>query len=187
MRKFFPLLIGILLLAPGVFAQSQATTGNIEGRVVDPQGAAVPNVSVTAKSQDTGAEKTAQSSDEGNFVLPLLPPGNYTVTTVAGQGFGVSSYENVRVTVGAKTTLEVGLSASGSVNVVDVNAEGQGVETTRTSISSTVEERRVINLPTNGRNFLEFRNLNARHRPRPDQKRRFGGRRAKRNFEQLTD
>ena len=46
MRKFFPLLMGILLLAAGVFAQSQATTGNIEGRIVDPQGAAVPNVSV---------------------------------------------------------------------------------------------------------------------------------------------
>ena len=42
---------------------------------------------------------------------------------------------------------------------MDVNAEGQGVETTRTSISSTVDERRVINLPTNGRNFLDFATL----------------------------
>ncbi len=156
MKKVFPLLFGILLFSQMLFAQSQATTGNIEGRVVDPQGAAVPNVTVTAKSQDTGAEKTVQSSGEGNFVLPLLPPGNYTVTTAAAQGFGASTYENVKVTVGSKTTLEIALSAGGSVNVVDVNAEGQGVETTRTSISSTVEERRVINLPTNGRNFLDF-------------------------------
>ncbi len=156
MRKVFPLLIGILLLVGGAFAQSQATTGNIEGRVIDPQGAAVPNVAVTAKSQDTGASKTTQSSGEGNFVLPLLPPGTYTVTTAAVQGFGASTYENVKVTVGAKTTLELALSVGGSVNVVDVNAEGQGVETTRTSISSTVEEIRVRNLPTNGRNFLDF-------------------------------
>ncbi|MGI8786663.1 MAG: TonB-dependent receptor [Pyrinomonadaceae bacterium] len=156
MRKLLVILTGILLFATGAFAQSQATTGNIEGRVVDPQGAAVPNVTVTAKSQDTGASKTAQSSSEGNFVLPLLPPGIYTVTTAAGQGFGASTYENIKVTVGAKTNVDIDLSAGGSVNVVDVNAEGQGVETTRTSISTTVEERRVINLPTNGRNFLDF-------------------------------
>ncbi len=53
MRKIFPLLMGILMLVGNVFAQSQATTGNIEGRVADPQGAAVPGVSVTATNQDT--------------------------------------------------------------------------------------------------------------------------------------
>ncbi|HXH68785.1 MAG TPA: TonB-dependent receptor [Pyrinomonadaceae bacterium] len=156
MRRFFPLLIGILLLAQIVSAQSQATTGNIEGRVVDTNGAAVANVTVTAKSQDTGLEKNVTTTEDGNFVLPFLPPGNYTVTTAAGQGFGASTYENVKVTVGAKNTLEIALSAGGAVNVVDVSVDGQGVETTRTSISSTVEERRVINLPTNGRNFLDF-------------------------------
>ena len=156
MQKLLPLLFGILLVAQTILGQSQATTGNIEGRVVDQQGAAVPNVSVTATSQETGLEKTVQSNDEGNFVLPLLPPGNYRVVTAATGGFATTTYENVRVTVGAKSTLEIALSASGSVNVVDVSAEGQGVETTRTSISSTVDERRVINLPTNGRNFLDF-------------------------------
>ncbi len=156
MRKLFPLLIGILLLASGAFAQSQATTGNIEGRVADSNGAAVPNVTVTAISQDTGLQKTAQSNDEGNFVLPLLPPGNYKVATSATTGFSPTTYENVKVTVGAKNTLDIVLTAGGSVNVVDVSAEGQGVETTRTSISSTVEELRVRNLPTNGRNFLDF-------------------------------
>ncbi len=156
MRKLFLFLFGLILFTPGAFAQSQATTGNIEGRVVDSQGAAVADITVNAKSQDTGAEKNAQTSDEGNFILPLLSPGNYTVTTAAGRGFGATTYENVRVTVGAKNTLEIALSAGGSVNVVDVNAEGQGVEATRTSISSTVDESRVVNLPTNGRNFLDF-------------------------------
>ncbi|MDQ2746002.1 MAG: TonB-dependent receptor [Acidobacteriota bacterium] len=155
-RKVLPIFTGIILFAAGIFAQSQATTGNIEGRIVDTQGAAVPNVTVTATSQDNGLQKTAQSNNEGNFILPLLPPGIYKVETTALQGFAASTYENIKVTVGAKATLEVALSVSGSVNVVDVNAEGQGVETTRTSISTTVEERRVINLPTNGRNFLDF-------------------------------
>ena len=158
-RRILPIIIGILLLAAGVFAQSQATTGNIEGRVVDQNGAAVANVTVTATNQDTGLQKTATTTGEGNFVLPLLPSGNYRVVTSAVQGFSPATYENVRVTVGAKSSLEINLSAGGSVNVVDVNAEGQGVETTRTSISTTIDERRVINLPTNGRNFLDFATL----------------------------
>ena len=156
MQKFLSLFSALFLFSTVVFAQSQATTGNIEGRIVDAQGAAVPNVTVTATSQDNGLQKTAQSNGEGNFILPLLPPGIYKVETTALQGFAASTYENIKVTVGAKTALEVTLTAGGSVNVVDVNAEGQGVETTRTSISTTVEERRVINLPTNGRNFLDF-------------------------------
>ena len=156
MQKLSLFLTAILLFVASAFAQSQATTGNIEGRVIDPNGAAVANVTVTATNQDTGFEKTAQTTDEGNFVLPLLQPGIYKVTTTAASGFAAATYENVKVTVGAKNTLEIALTAGGSTNVVDVSAEGQGVETTRTSISSTVDEKRVINLPTNGRNFLDF-------------------------------
>jgi Carboxypeptidase regulatory-like domain/TonB dependent receptor len=156
MKKLLLFLFVLSLFTTAASAQSQATTGNIEGRVVDAQGAAVPNVTVTATSQDTGLQKTAQSNDDGNFILPLLPPGTYKVETTALQGFAVSTYENIKVTVGAKSSLEITLTAGGSVNVVDVSAEGQGVETTRTSISSTVDERRVTNLPTNGRNFLDF-------------------------------
>ncbi|MEO8573932.1 MAG: TonB-dependent receptor, partial [Pyrinomonadaceae bacterium] len=141
------------------FGQSQSTTGNIEGRVVDQNGAVVPRVSVSATNQDTGLNKTAVTNGDGNYTFVLLPPGNYKVETAAMQGFAASTYENVKVTVGAKNTLEITVSAGGTSVVVDVNAEGQGVETTRTSISSTVDETRVLNLPTNGRNFLDFATL----------------------------
>lgn len=156
MRKLIFLLASTLCLITFSFGQSQSTTGNIEGRVVDQNGAVVPGVTVTATNQDTGLSKVVQSDDEGNYIFVLLPPGNYRVETAAALGFGPAKYENVRVTVGAKTTVEIALAAGATVNVVDVNAEGQGVETTRTSISSTVDERRVMNLPTNGRNFLDF-------------------------------
>ncbi|HEX9544479.1 MAG TPA: TonB-dependent receptor [Pyrinomonadaceae bacterium] len=151
-------LLAVLVLTTAIcaFAQSQATTGNIEGTVVDPNGAVVPNVTVTATNVDTGFEKTAQTNDDGTFVLPFLQPGNYKVTTAAVSGFAAATYENVKITVGAKNTVQVVLTAGGTVNVVNVEAHGEGVETTRTSVSSTVSERRVINLPTNGRNFLDF-------------------------------
>ncbi|HVE57711.1 MAG TPA: TonB-dependent receptor [Pyrinomonadaceae bacterium] len=158
MRKILPFLIGIILFAASAFAQSQATTGNIEGRVLDPNGAVVPNVNVSATNKDTGFGKTGMADGEGNFVFVLLPPGNYKVEAKAS-GFQPATYDNVTVSVGGKTVLEITLSVGTGTTVVDVQAEGATVETSRTSISSTVDERRVINLPTNGRNFLDFATL----------------------------
>ena len=159
MRKIVVLSFAIIFCAISSFAQSQSTTGNIEGRVIDQNGAVVPNVSVSVTNQDNGFAKTAVTNSDGGYIFVLLPPGTYKVETSAAQGFAASTYNNVRVTVGAKNSLEITVTAGGSVNVVDVSAEGQGIETTRTSISSTVDERRVINLPTNGRNFLDFATL----------------------------
>jgi outer membrane receptor protein involved in Fe transport len=156
LRKLLPFFITILMLAGSALAQSQATTGNIEGRVLDQNGAAVPNVNVSATNKDNGFGKTVLADAEGNYVFVLLPPGKYTVEAKAASGFQPATYDNVTVNVGGKTTLEITLSVGSGTTVVDVIAEGQGVETSRTSISSTVEERRVINLPTNGRNFLDF-------------------------------
>ncbi|MEP7211454.1 MAG: TonB-dependent receptor [Acidobacteriota bacterium] len=156
MRKTGLLLSLLFTFSFLALGQSQSTTGNIEGRVTDQNGAVVPNVAVSVTNQDTGFGKTTVSDSDGSYIFVLLPPGNYRLETVAAQGFGSAKFENVRVTVGAKNSQDITLSAGGSATVVDVNAEGQGVETTRTSISSTVDERRVINLPTNGRNFLDF-------------------------------
>lgn len=149
----------ILAFALTASAQSQATTGNIEGRVVDPNSAAVPGTTVTATNQDTGFSKSATTDDEGNYRLILLPPGNYRVTTSSGQGFAGGTYENVIVTVGGQTPLEIRLSVSGTNIIIDVAADGQIVETTRSSVSSTVNERAIQNLPVNGRNFLDFATL----------------------------
>lgn len=154
------LILVVTMFALNVFAQSQAATGNIVGRVVDPNGAAVPGVLVTATNQDTGLEKSTKSDDEGNFRFVLLPPGKYRVTTSAAQGFADARYENVLVTIGGQTPLDVQLGLAGTATeAVDVSAQGLLVETTRTSVSSTVNERAIQTLPVNGRNFLDFATL----------------------------
>jgi outer membrane receptor protein involved in Fe transport len=158
--RFCALAVFILSFSIGVFAQSQATTGNIEGRVLDPQGAAVPGVTITATNQDTAYAKTGNADDEGNYRLILLPPGKYKVTTSGAQGFATATYENVTVTIGGQAPLDIQLGLAGADTVsVNVEAEGQIVETTRTSVSSTVNERAIQNLPVNGRNFLDFATL----------------------------
>ena len=134
-------LCGILLLTTSIFAQSQATTGNIDGRAIDPNGAVVAGASVTATSQDNGFTKTATTDEDGNFIFVLLPPGKYRVEAT-GQGFSKATYENVIVTVGSKTALEINFSVGGQEVVVNVQDTGATIESTRTSISSTVTASR---------------------------------------------
>jgi len=139
-------------------AQSQATTGDIEGRVLDPNGAVVPNASVTAKNNDTGFERTATTDGEGNYRLVLLPPGTYTVTGSA-TGFTLPPLP-VTVTVGAKASLDITLAVAGAmVDPIVVTDGAATIETTRTSVSTTVNERSIQNLPINGRNFQDFATL----------------------------
>lgn len=142
------------------FAQSQATTGNIEGRVLDQHGAVIPGVTVIATNQATGFEKNSTADSDGNYSIILLPPGSYNVKTSAPSGFQSANYANVIVTVGGKTPLEISLPLAGATSVtVDVTTEAPVVETSRTSVSTTINERAIQNLPVNGRNYLDFATL----------------------------
>src|SRR5436305_3025668 len=157
--KFCLVVACVFLSAVATLAQSQATTGNIEGRVTDPNGAAVPGVTVTATNQETALAKSAETDSEGIYRIIFLPPGKYRVTTSAAQGFAAADFSNVIVTVGGQTPLDMQLKLGGTTTMIDVAAEGQIVETTRTSVASTINDRAIQNLPVNGRNFLDFATL----------------------------
>src|SRR5438094_2532894 len=113
----FALIACLLLAAIAAFGQSQATTGNIEGRVTDPNGAAVPGVTVTATNQETALAKSAAADDGGNYRIIFLPPGKYRVTTSGAQGFAPADYGNVTVTVGSQTPLEIQLKLGGTTTM----------------------------------------------------------------------
>ncbi|HEX8291736.1 MAG TPA: TonB-dependent receptor [Pyrinomonadaceae bacterium] len=139
-------------------AQSQATTGDIEGRVLDPNAAVVPNATVTAKNRATGFERTVNTDDEGNYRIVLLPPGAYSVEATAA-GFNKGGANAVQVTVGSKTALDISLSVGVSAEMTYIVTDTPTVETTRTSVATTINERAIENLPINGRNFQDFATL----------------------------
>ena len=152
------LAVFIFTLSIGASGQSQATTGNIEGRVLDPKEAAVPGTSVTATNQQTGLEKTASSDDQGVFTLAFLAPGSYTVRANAS-GFSQVEVRDVVVTVGGKSPLDIKLSVGGASGSVTISSEAPVVETNLSSVSTTVNSRAIENLPVNGRNYLDFATL----------------------------
>jgi Carboxypeptidase regulatory-like domain/TonB-dependent Receptor Plug Domain len=155
LRRVF--LLAIWLVAWPVVeaaAQSQATTAEINGRVVDAQGGALPGVSVTAKNVETGYTLTAVTSGEGLYLLPLLPPGAYDVTMELA-GFG-STTRRVALTVGASITYNHTLQLSGVAETLTVTASTPLIETTATVRTTTLNEDAIDNLPINGRRFQDF-------------------------------
>ena len=148
----FGLAVGLGMAAPA-HAQSQATTGEVGGRVVDAQAAVVPGVTVTAKSPNTGVLRTAVTGAEGIFSLPLLPPDSYDLTFELS-GFGVVT-RPVRITVGSSLTLNQTLQVSSVAETVTVTASPI-LESSATVRTTTVDAEAIANLPINGRRFQDF-------------------------------
>jgi hypothetical protein len=154
MRKLFAIAIQLLLLATLGFAQG-AATGDLHITVRDPKGRLVTNATVSARNEGKGLERSVNSNSEGEYRILLLPPGDYTVA-VDAPGFAKATVQEVVVTVGQMAELPIVLSVAGAQEVVNVNAAAQLVETQRTSSTDTIEQRRIDNLPINGRNYINF-------------------------------
>jgi outer membrane receptor protein involved in Fe transport len=141
----------ILLLFFASFAAAQSYRGSIRGVVTDPSGAVIPNAAVTATSTATGQARTVQSGGDGTYVLAELPADNYTVTIQAPSFAKFTA--KVDVAVGLDTTLDAQVRVQGT-DIVEVNeTTAPLVEETRDVLGQVVENRLVIELPLNGRDF----------------------------------
>lgn len=145
----------LLLLSAMAFGQGGAATGDLHVTVKDPKGSVVTNATVTVRDVPKGFERTATSDGQGGYSAPLLPPGTYSVTVEAA-GFGKIENTGVSITVGGLVELPVNLSVSGGTEVVEVTSQGELVETSRSSTTDTIGQRRIDNLPINGRNYINF-------------------------------
>jgi len=142
----------VLLSISNVFAQSQASTGQITGVVSDLTGAVVPNATVTLTNKNTNQTQEATSSDDGVYRFVLLQPGNYSVKS-ASSGFGEQILD-VEVQVGRTTDANFTLGAAGTTATVEVTAEG--VQTTASQFDAVQNQTAIDNLPINGRRFQDF-------------------------------
>lgn len=160
MKRFLiaiPVLMGLLSL--GAAAQSVATA-ELHVTVKDPNGRMVTSAKVTVRDESRGIERTLENMPEGEYQFLSLPPGQYTVT-VEARGFARATAVGVRVTVGQAAELPVTLSVSGQKTEVTVSGETEMVETQQTSVSTTINQQRIDNLPINGRNYINFTLLNS--------------------------
>ena len=148
------LCVAIVLGAHNAAAQSQATTAEINGRVVDSQNAVLPGASVTVKSPSTGYSRTVVTNDSGLFSIPLLPPGEYELS-IELAGFQTIT-RKVMTTVGGTFTVNQTLTVATVTETVVVEASSPIVETSATVRTTTVGADAIANLPINGRRFQDF-------------------------------
>ena len=153
-RKFVSLAFFLLLAATLSFAQGSAS-GDLHVTVKDPKGDLVTNAVVKANEQGKATERSTSNSATGDYSLLSLPPGKYKVT-VEAPGFAKVEVPDVSITVGQLAELPITLSVAGAQEVVSVSSEAALVETTRTSTTDTIDQRRIDNLPINGRNYINF-------------------------------
>ena len=153
-RVSLALLLALALSVAAGPALAQSATGTISGTVLDTAGQPLPGASVNAKNVKTGASRATVSNASGAFLFPLVPVGTYEVSATL-QGFTPSNLGKGDVSVGAETTFRLTM-AVGVKTAVTVTSETPVIETTKTEQASAVNEAYIQNLPTNGRNFIDF-------------------------------
>ena len=156
--QFFTVLLLALVISPSIVAQSQITTASIQGTVKDANGAVVPGANVEVKNIDTNATRNAVTNEDGNFSVLQLQPGNYSVI-VSKQGFANAILKSTQLTVGQVLTLsdikmEVS-SVAGEVTITDI----PNIDTTKTQVSTTLNETAVSTTPILGRKFEDLLTL----------------------------
>ena len=150
-------LFSTAVVAPAI-AQTQITSGVIQGVVTDATGASVPGVTVEARNAATNLTRTQVTESDGRFVFLQLPSGTYTVTYTL-PGFATLVQENIGLTVGQAVTLAAGMRISGVAETVRVTTAAPVVETTRAAVASTLNQMTVESTPILGRKFEDLLTL----------------------------
>lgn len=141
------LLFVTCVLACASVAGAQSTTGTISGRVVDQQGLSLPGVSVTVASPNLQGELLAVTSENGDYILALLPSGSYTAT------FDLAGFQRVQRHVNLAPTqvlpLEVTMGLGGISEVIQVVGRSADVFTQTAQVATNFSQELLSTLPTN--------------------------------------
>src|SRR5438309_3325225 len=144
-----------LLASP---ALGQSTGGRILGRVADPSGAVLANVSVRIRNQATGVARDTKTNGSGDYTFVEVAPGNYTAE-FEQKGFKRNVQKDVTVDVNQAVTLNSTLQIGATAETVEVTSEAPLVDTTSTQLGAVVNDRSVSQLPLNSRDTYQFLQL----------------------------
>ena len=130
-------------------------TGRISGFVKDPTGAPVPAASVNARMTQQQSTHTARTNSEGFYDLIAMPPGNYEITFEA-PGFQRTVRSGIELTINQNLRVDAGLEVGSVDTQVTVTGTAPLVDTTSPVLSGLIDDRRVVDLPINGRNIMSL-------------------------------
>ena len=149
--------VGLLTVLGGPLLYGQAT-GSISGTVTDITGSAVPGAKVTVTVPATGTSRSSMTSDSGEYIVPLLGVGDYSVQ-VELQGFQTAKAEDIRLQVDEHRELDFKLTPASVQSTVEVNATAVAIQTSDATLGQVITSQQVADLPLNGRDFVQLATL----------------------------
>ena len=153
--RFLGLATAIVLFAS---LQAFAQEATIVGTVTDPTGAALPNITVILTNIDTGLTQTIKTNDAGEYVVPNLHIGRYTVRA-EGQGFSTTEKSGLVLNVGDRLRVDFAMKVGTAQEKVTVEAATVAVQTDTGEVSDLITGREITKLETNGRSIYSLVNL----------------------------
>lgn len=153
-RLLFAMTILAVLSALPLFAQGG--TGSFSGQVTDPDGGVIPGATVEIVNQDTLVKRETKTDAVGAYTVPALPPGRYQII-VQADGFSRRSSETMTIAPGQAVVFNAQISVNTVSQEVNVSTAGAtAVETSSSSISTTLGSQEVVGYGLNGRNFSQL-------------------------------
>jgi hypothetical protein len=149
----YALYVLLSLVAICAIGSAQTFRGGISGIVADQTGAVVPTAILKATNQATGLAYTTTSSSAGEFSFTDLPLGSYSIV-VTSSGFSTLTVNDIRDSAGSVYNLPVKMEVAQVASTVEVSAAALAVQTTDTTLNTTIPTQTVQNLPVNGRDFI---------------------------------
>ena len=150
--------IVLALLAQGLFVHNlpaQTVAGQLSGLVTDPSGAAIAGASVVVTDIDRSVNVRSSSNESGFFLVSPLPPGRYKLRAEKA-GFRAYIIELIPIATQQKAETNIALQVGAVSESVTVTSGAQLVDTTSATLSGVVENKRIIDLPLNGRNIYSL-------------------------------
>jgi hypothetical protein len=151
--RLFSLLLLLLLFKPTAY--SQLTTADIVGTVSDATGAIIPNATVTLTNLRTNEKRVTHTSGSGDYNFTLLLPGHYSIS-VQSPGFKAAVTSDLGVEAGDRARADAHMQLGAESTTVEVEAQTPLLQADNATVSSTVTEKAVQDLPLNGRNFVQL-------------------------------
>ena len=153
------IVIGLVVVLAATIGLAQEYRGTILGRVTDPSGAAVPGASVAVQSVETGVIARSTSNDTGNYQVPFLTPGEYTVS-IEHSGFKTVRRPGIRVEVNQPVTVDIALEIGATSDSVTVTEQVPLLNTTNADLGQVVDNTYIGMVdPSLDRNVLNFKDL----------------------------
>jgi len=143
--------LALLLCLPG-FGQ---TAGQITGNVTDSTGAMIPGATVTATNTDTNAVRSTTTNEVGIYTLPQMVPGTYDVRAESA-GFSAAVRTGVQLAVQQLAQIDFALEVGEVTESIEVAADAAMLNTSDATVGTVIEQQRIVDLPLNGRNYLQL-------------------------------